>query len=185
LLPVGKNLRVLSLNKKIFVKEIVKESEMLLKKDYEWSREKPYDEVESMKSSVTDRIRINLGHWSGSPIEWKAGSGCVFASKNSRALEAQKWSPEGSLDKWPQIRITILRSMIRTRIKVKMDRDPHSSKKLGLDPQPCWKNVRNAREGKVRSSIVELEPGTEEPKLNSLQEPEFYSKKSWLLQKFL
>jgi hypothetical protein len=37
---------------------------------------------------------------------------------HSGGVEAQKWSPGGSVDQWSQIRIALMESRIRIRMKV-------------------------------------------------------------------
>ncbi len=77
------------------------------------------------------RIRIIFGSWTISALQWKAKSGSTLKS-NSETLQAKnshvrskwrpgssKWSPEASIDRWSPNPVTLLRSRIWIRIKVK------------------------------------------------------------------
>jgi hypothetical protein len=75
-----------------------------------------------------------------------------------KSFRSSKWSPEGTVEKWPQIRITILRIRIRIRIDVK-------SRTVIRIQEKSWIRIRNPFERKQemlmtdtvkkRSSVVE------------------------------
>jgi hypothetical protein len=82
--------------------------------------------------------------------------------RKSKFKSIRSWSPEEYVDNWPQIRIFMLRNRIRIRITLKIRKDIRIQVKTWIRiRKPVEKKARNGSEGKVRSSIVEPEPGAD------------------------
>jgi hypothetical protein len=124
----------------------------MIKKNYEGPirSEKPCRvpyEVESVKNTATDRIRINLESWIRIRNTVKSWIRMLIRKSKFKSFRSSKWSPEGTVDKWPQIRITILRIRIRIRIDVKSRTVIRIQEKSSIRIRNLLKECKQCSEG--------------------------------------